>query len=200
MSDDIRKLLQGAAPSGPSRAGFDELWDSGRRQRRWRQSVVAVAILAACVGAVVVIGGLSEPTKSVQIATAPDSCPVTIPTGGFVPPAPYRAQPSDGMVWYGTPELWTALDPAGARGPRKSVWWSENFGGGQQEPEPQITATWERLGDPNAKGFTSVSGTNAHTPQDGWFMIAGIDPDETGCWQVTATYRGAQLSYVYLVD
>lgn len=40
-------------------------------------------------------------------------------------------------------------------------------------------------------------GTNAHTTADGWFMIAGIDPDIPGCWQVTATYRGAELSYVY---
>lgn len=25
----------------------------------------------------------------------------------------------------------------------------------------------------------------------------GIDPEEPGCWEVTATYRGASLSYVY---
>ncbi len=39
-------------------------------------------------------------------------------------------------------------------------------------------------------------GTNAHTPEDGWFMIAGIDPDSEGCWPVTAEYRGATLSYI----
>jgi hypothetical protein len=28
-------------------------------------------------------------------------------------------------------------------------------------------------------------------------MIAGIDPDEPGCWEVEATYKGASLGYVY---
>jgi hypothetical protein len=30
-------------------------------------------------------------------------------------------------------------------------------------------------------------------------MIAGIDPSGSGCWRVTATYKGAELSYVYLI-
>lgn len=30
-------------------------------------------------------------------------------------------------------------------------------------------------------------------------MIAGLDPNEPGCWQVTSTYKGATLTYVYLV-
>ena len=29
-------------------------------------------------------------------------------------------------------------------------------------------------------------------------MIAGVDPPETGCWEVTAKYRGSELRYVYL--
>ncbi len=28
-------------------------------------------------------------------------------------------------------------------------------------------------------------------------MIGGIDPDIPGCWEVTATYKGASMSYVY---
>ncbi|MGH8913442.1 MAG: hypothetical protein ACRDZM_02895, partial [Acidimicrobiia bacterium] len=39
--------------------------------------------------------------------------------------------------------------------------------------------------------------TNAFTPEEGWFMIAGGDPNEPGCWEVEATYKGATLSYVY---
>lgn len=27
-------------------------------------------------------------------------------------------------------------------------------------------------------------------------MIAGIDPEENGCWEITASYKGATLSYV----
>ena len=40
-------------------------------------------------------------------------------------------------------------------------------------------------------------GTNAHTDDHGWAMMNGIDPEDPGCWEVTATYRGATLSYVY---
>jgi hypothetical protein len=39
--------------------------------------------------------------------------------------------------------------------------------------------------------------TNAYTPKEGWFIIAGGDPPEPGCWQVEATYKGASLTYVY---
>ncbi len=44
---------------------------------------------------------------------------------------------------------------------------------------------------------SALRGTNASTFEDGVFMIAGIDPEIPGCWQVTATYRDAELSYVY---
>ena len=40
-------------------------------------------------------------------------------------------------------------------------------------------------------------GTNAYTVADGWFMMAGIDPQDPGCWQATAEYRGASLRYVF---
>lgn len=45
-----------------------------------------------------------------------------------------------------------------------------------------------------------VPGANASTDADGWFMIAdGADPRTPGCWEVTATYEGAILTYVYFV-
>jgi hypothetical protein len=39
--------------------------------------------------------------------------------------------------------------------------------------------------------------TNAFTPEDGSFMIVGFDPNSPGCWEVTASYKGTTLSYVY---
>ena len=42
-------------------------------------------------------------------------------------------------------------------------------------------------------------GTNAYTPEDELFMINGIEPRDPGCWQATATYKGATLQYVYSV-
>lgn len=131
-------------------------------------------------------------------ATPGFSCPVTIPRPGFVPPSPWSAKPAaEGAVWYGTEDLWTVLDTGGAYHRRKSVWWSKSFRGGAREEKPDISVLWRRL-DASAPPITAGSpGTNAHTEQDGDFMIAGVDPAQSGCWLVKAKYRGVELEYVY---
>ena len=141
-------------------------------------------------------------------------CPVTIPPDpGFVATEPKKANysehfpapepyphgyPHEGMVWYGTDGLWTALSVDGDHAPRKSVWWSSDFRGGIVEGEPEVWVTWTRL-DTDKRVVIDNDGkaTNAYTPEEGWFMIAGIDPPQPGCWQVKATYKGASLTYVY---
>lgn len=162
----------------------------------------------------------SKKTESTQIKadkTKPISefdCPVTIPaqpgftapepndvTYGehFPAPDPWPAKyPHEGMVWYGTKDLWTALDVDGDHGGRKSVWWSVNFPGGTVEETPDVYVTWTRL-DTTKPVVIDNQGiaTNAHTATEGWLMIAGIDPPEAGCWEVEATYKGVTLSYVY---
>lgn len=64
-----------------------------------------------------------------------------------------------------------------------------------------MTSTDNNPGNPPmsvAPDITNGSmGTNAYTVEDGWFIIGGIDPDVGGCWRVTATYKGASMSYVY---
>jgi hypothetical protein len=80
--------------------------------------------------------------------------------------------------------------------PRKSVWWSANFPGGATEEEPGISVFWQRL-DADAARIHQFEGTNALTGEEGWFMIAGFDPPEPGCWRVTASYKGSTLTYVY---
>ena len=129
---------------------------------------------------------------------ADGQCMPTIPTEEFVPPEPYiPSRAADGLVWHGTNEIWTALSINGDHSPRKSVWWSVNFPGGTVEESPVILVEWTRL-DTNAPAITNGSvGTNAYTDEDGWFIIGGIDPDVGGCWRVTATYKGASMSYVY---
>jgi hypothetical protein len=127
-------------------------------------------------------------------------CPVTIPTrSGFLAPEPWAAHypMDDDLVWYGTEGLWTALpvEPSEYR-PRKSVWWSARFPGGPVEEEPDITVFWERL-DSEAPVVRQFGGTNALTDDEGWFMIAGGDPVMPGCWQVTASFEGSTLTYVY---
>lgn len=125
-------------------------------------------------------------------------CVVTKPgVPGFTPPPPYNPEPSsDGGEWYGTAELWTVLNSDGSYPPRKSVWWSTNFQGGAVEPSPELEVTWRRLFE-SALVIEGERTTNAFTPQDGSFMIAGFDPPHSGCWEVTATYKGATLRYIY---
>jgi hypothetical protein len=140
-------------------------------------------------------------------------CVVTRPTlTGFVPSASYPAVPplsdskpypsspaTPGNLWYGDSALWTALHVDGDSGRRKDVWWSSDFQGGTEEPRPDITVTYERIDIDLPTVREAERGTNAFTEGDGWFMIAGIDSNEPGCWQVTAEYRDATLSYVFQV-
>ena len=160
----------------------------------------------------------SEPTKTgsskVEEEKSDFECTVTVPPQpGFVAtkpenvtysehfpaPDPWPSEyPHEGMVWYGTEELWTALAVDGDHGGRKSVWWSVNFPGGVVEEQPDVSVTWTRL-DTDEPVVIDNGGeaTNAFIPEEGWFIIAGIDPGEAGCWEVEATYKGATLSYVY---
>lgn len=123
-------------------------------------------------------------------------CVVTVPPEpGLVVPNTHPEEPVFGR-WYGTSDLWTVLETDGSYGPRKSVWWSANFPGGVDEERPEVLVTWRRL-DREAPILSNDSAaTNAYTAEYGWFMIAGIDPEDPGCWEITATYKGATLSYV----
>ncbi|CAN5855908.1 hypothetical protein BH23ACT4_BH23ACT4_03580 [soil metagenome] len=159
----------------------------------------------------------TDPTKTESSKAekkADFECPVTIPPQpGFVAtepenvtysehfpaPDPWPSEyPHEGEVWYGTEELWTALAVDGDHGVRKSVWWSINFPGGMVEEQPDVSVTWTRL-DTKEPVVIDNGGdaTNAFIPEQGWFIIAGIDPAEAGCWEVEATYEGATLSYIY---
>jgi hypothetical protein len=141
----------------------------------------------------------SELTPIAQVFEfAAEDCPVTIPKEGFTPPDGYPATPSDpDSVWFGKDELWTALSTDGTYDPRKSVWWSVNFPGGSEEPEPKLTVRYTLLNTARSLTFETTAATNAYTDADGWFIIAGIDTQYEGCWQVEAVYKNASLSYVY---
>lgn len=126
------------------------------------------------------------------------SCPVTIPPQpGFQPTDGHPIEPVFG-VWYGTEGLWTVLETDGSYRPRKAVFWSANFLGGIREGQPEVFVTWRRLdgtGEVIDSGGYSTNGKD----QSGDFMIAGFDTNRAGCWEVTATYKGATLVYVYFV-
>ena len=151
------------------------------------------------VGALVLTAGActSSIVQGTDISEG-NQCPITIPSAAFAPPEPYPQAPlGTNSAWYGTEDLWTVLSLDGSYTPRKSVWWSVNFPGGIVEESPNILVIWSRLGSSDDAISNDFDGTNAHTPEDGDFMIAGNDPRQNGCWEVYATYKGATLSYVY---
>jgi hypothetical protein len=141
----------------------------------------------------------------------PSSCHLTKPTHPFVPPAGYPApaRPPENYdaEWYGKARLWTMLRhdgevwiglPRGTDGVlgQKTFWWSADFHV-DQEPQPAISVTGRQLDGPG-QFITPAPGTNA-AADFGSAMLTGIAIPSIGCWQITATYRHASLSYVVWV-
>lgn len=205
MNHDLHQSLHDAAPRPSAPAPFERLWTRGRRRRAAMRSGGAIAAVAAIgLAATVLPGALfddSDPA-GLEVTDQPaTTCPVTDATSDpFTPPAPYPPTPANpDAAWYGTPELWTVITDT--PGGQKSVWWSIHFEGGATEERPEVAVRYDRLDDPDREPIVQPSpGTNAHTAEDGWFMINGLQPAEPGCWRVTATYRDAETSYVYLID
>jgi hypothetical protein len=165
----------------------------------------APAVVAASASA-----GATMPTRAAA-ADPPVTCHVTRPEPPFVPPKPYLRTPPAyyGSAWYGAADLWTMLDVDGQiEGPwvaadppdlpQKTFWWSVHFQPDRTgEWEPAITVTGRRLDAPGSFRFGDP-GTNA-SADFGTSMLVGIDYPTVGCWELTARYRDATLSYVVRV-
>ena len=162
--------------------------------------------LLAC--ATLVAGCASQAGREVSVGAPTNNtngvfdCPVTLPPAKpFIPARPWPRQPvGPNLAWFGTDALWTVVDVNGRYSPRKSVWWSAKFPGGDVEEKPPISVTWRRLDTEMPPIVEPGPGTNAFTPEEQWWMIGGIDPDAGGCWEVTGSYKGATLRYVYRRD
>lgn len=154
--------------------------------------------LATASGQVIVDPVDGELLTPVDAASVSACLPTRPPEVPFVPPAAWPKTPSsDDFVWFGTDDLWTVIDREGHT-PRKSVWWSANFPGGAIEERPELSVTYERLDSDDPPILVPAPGTNG-LDASGDFMINGLEPDEIGCWLVTASYKGHSLSYVYEV-
>ena len=157
----------------------------------------SLLLLAACTE-----GDASTPTP---LLAAGEACPVTVPPDpGFTPPSDWMPDPRSDYdaIWYGDERLWTMLDPHGApwgkRGFLKHFFFSTAFDP-IEEPEPALGLVLRRLdGDDVVEYPGPIShGIRPHGELHE-FMIGGAKMTP-GCWEITATYRDATLSFVALV-
>jgi len=156
---------------------------------------------------------LPEPsslTKTVQTETAasipPTDCPVTTAkdSTSFEAPAPYSpSAPWQGIFWFGSEHLWTALpadgvwsglpnNPGGYT--QKIMWWSDLYSL-KDELEPDLVMTGERL-DAKAPQVKVSKATNAFAEDIGDAMLGGADFPTLGCWKITGQYKKTELSFV----
>ena len=137
----------------------------------------------------------------------PASCPITVAQNPpFIPPSPYDSLGFEGNFWYGSNSLWTAVrqdgiwwglphNPSGYT--QKVFWWREGYIW-NEEPEPEIAVTAERLDKP-APLFEASRGTNAYASDIESAMLTGVTFPTLGCWKITGKYGDAELSFVVWV-
>lgn len=149
------------------------------------------------------------------VADVPESCPVTVPRdNGFTPASEAPEGPPSvyEVVWYGTPQLWTMLNPEGevwrdlpfrdGSFIQKTFWWSENY---SPVDPAEIAVAAQHLNGSAPTVEVNKPGGRGHNP----FMllpthesvtVVGVDIPQPGCWELTAEYKGATLSYVVWVS
>jgi hypothetical protein len=142
---------------------------------------------------------------------ASGQCLTTLtPNPQFVPPAPYPSTPPNSRFWYGSDELWTALEIGGkwqayANGENgwvfqnKLVFWRRGFDW-RKEPEPKLILTGKRL-DGDAPTVAVAHANAVFLPShENAGMMTLISIPTTGCWEITAHYQGHDLSFVVSVE
>lgn len=222
--DDLDHLLRDAGArwraSQPPPPEVDDVAIVNAERRTFGWPVVAAAGLIGAAAVVIVAlalvvwipmlegprigtgGPAASATDSPTMAT--EACTVTRPNPPLAAPSPYPSSPPDDRyAWFGTPQLWTMLELDGEVWTggshlalmRKMFWWSSDWPGQREEPVPALTVVATRLDGPGT--FTAGPATNAAADDlGGEAMLVGVEFPTPGCWQLTAQYGDAVLSYV----
>jgi hypothetical protein len=95
-------------------------------------------------------------------------------------------------------EVWENLPEENGRFTQKTFWWSDAYPGQRSEPLAPITVSGRRLGRPGSFEVGAPGG-GGFREDIGSFLLAGIEIP-AGCWELTATYQEAELSYVVLIE
>ena len=176
-------------------------------------------IIAGVVGGLMISACGADASERGDVSTQGSSagaftCPVTVPSReGFVPVEPYPPEPPFEQVWYGTQELWTNLDPNGevwrdlpvetdGSVGDKTLWFSKNFSTEERADfsgNADITVTAVHL-DGSAPTVIEEGGVPSFDRDIKNFILVGLVLPEPGCWEVTASYQRAELTYVLQVE
>lgn len=137
--------------------------------------------------------------------TPPKACPVTtLSKQNFEAPEPYSPlTPWEGIFWFGSEHLWTALHNDGVWSglplnpdgyTQKIMWWSSSYDL-PNEPEPALVVTGRRL-DAAAPPLRFYGATNAMAKDIGEAMLTGVEFPTFGCWEIKGQYKKAGLTFV----
>lgn len=149
---------------------------------------------------------LTETAKTeVASSIPPTDCPVTTAENvSFRAPEPYSPDaPWEGMFWFGSEELWTALQANGVWSglpdnrdgyTQKIMWWSSLFNV-RDEQQPALIVSGRRL-DAEAAPLKFYGVTNASAGDIGDAMLTGIDFPTLGCWEIRGEYKKSALTFV----
>lgn len=149
------------------------------------------------------------PQVEVLSSTPPEDCPVTTAAkqDSFKAPEPYAPDaPWEDIFWYGTDNLWTALNADGVWSglpdnpegyTQKIMWWSDLYVL-KDELVPALEVTGHRL-DAEAPPLKTYGATNAYAADIGDAMLTGVDFPTQGCWEITGRYRESELTFVVWV-
>lgn len=208
---------------------LDRARGTGWSRGVWVAVVAAAAVIALATPVILLTtrngASTEEPVTTTPAVTGstiqgldevPESCPVTVPGVDAFTPA--EATPDDppsvyDVVWFGTPDLWTIVNqkgevwrdlPRGANGTltERTFWWSENY---SADNPGEITLTAEQIGGAGLRyensrragaGFSPFMTQPTHES----VTVMGLALPDPGCWRVTASYKGATLSYVVWVE
>lgn len=146
--------------------------------------------------------------KEIDQSTPPEDCPVTTPGKvAFQAPKPYAPDaPWDGIFWYGSEGLWTALHTNGVWSGlpqnsdgygQKIMWWSDRYSL-KDELQPALVVSGRRL-DGKALPLRTYGATNASAEDIGDAMLTGVEFPTLGCWEITGQYKKTGLTFVVWV-
>ena len=144
------------------------------------------------------------------VAKVPDSCHVTKPPAhAFVPPKPYASSIVRDAFWFGNEKLWTFLPASGTWNGlphytpddptfrQKLFFWHRGFNA-RAEPQPPLILIGKRLDGP-APPLASDRANAGWQREESPFIVTGINIPTLGCWQITAQYHAAKLTFVVWV-